>query len=92
MSRPIAITHPCPGLNHLSASVGYNERASRCLNTCFMVLGAAGLGGTPASARRRGVVAGARVPPLSPWSRRAARPNTVNVDSAHHLTGTPRGQ
>ncbi|KAK8385523.1 hypothetical protein O3P69_016365 [Scylla paramamosain] len=45
-----------------------------------------GLGGTPASARRRGGVAGARVPPLSPWSRRAARPNTVNVDSAHHLT------
>ncbi|XP_050719827.1 protein TANC2-like isoform X3 [Eriocheir sinensis] len=44
------------------------------------------LGGTPASARRRGGVAGARVPPLSPWSRRAARPNTVNVDSAHHLT------
>lgn len=55
-----------------------------------MVLGAAGLGGTPASARRRGGVAGARVPPLSPWSRRAARPNTVNVDSAHHLTGRPR--
>lgn len=44
------------------------------------------LGGTPASARRRGGVAGARVPPLSPWSRRAARPNTVNVDSTHHLT------
>lgn len=52
-----------------------------------MLLGATGVGGTPASARRRGGVS-PRGPPLSPWSRRAPpRPNTVNVDSSHHLTG-----
>ncbi|XP_042230877.1 protein TANC2-like isoform X6 [Homarus americanus] len=44
-----------------------------------------GVGGTPASARRRGGVS-PRGPPLSPWSRRVPRPNTVNVDSSHHLT------
>nr|XP_045610158.1 protein TANC2-like isoform X4 [Procambarus clarkii] len=43
------------------------------------------LGGTPASARRRGGVS-PRGPPLSPWSRRVPRPNTVNVDSSQHLT------
>ncbi|XP_042230874.1 protein TANC2-like isoform X3 [Homarus americanus] len=43
------------------------------------------VGGTPASARRRGGVS-PRGPPLSPWSRRVPRPNTVNVDSSHHLT------
>ncbi|XP_069974687.1 protein TANC2 isoform X9 [Penaeus vannamei] len=44
-----------------------------------------GVGGTPASARRRGIIS-PRGPPLSPWSRRAIRPNTVNVDSSQHLT------
>ncbi|XP_069974684.1 protein TANC2 isoform X6 [Penaeus vannamei] len=43
------------------------------------------VGGTPASARRRGIIS-PRGPPLSPWSRRAIRPNTVNVDSSQHLT------
>ncbi|XP_066953971.1 protein TANC2 isoform X12 [Macrobrachium rosenbergii] len=43
------------------------------------------VGGTPSSARRRGGFS-PRIPPLSPWSRRSPRPNTVNVDSAHHLT------
>lgn len=52
-----------------------------------MLLGTTGVGGTPASARRRGVIS-PRGPPLSPWSRRAIRPNTVNVDSSQHLTGT----
>ncbi|XP_068247266.1 protein TANC2 isoform X2 [Palaemon carinicauda] len=43
------------------------------------------VGGTPSSARRRGGFS-PRIPPLSPWSRRSPRPNTVNVDSTHHLT------
>ncbi|KAK7071448.1 Protein tanc2, partial [Halocaridina rubra] len=43
------------------------------------------VGGTPSSARRRGGFS-PRIPPLSPWSRRSPRPNTVNVDSAQHLT------
>lgn len=71
-------------------SVRFNSKTRGASQRKFnfaMVLGTTGVGGTPASARRRGIIS-PRGPPLSPWSRRAIRPNTVNVDSSQHLTGT----
>ncbi|CAL4113280.1 unnamed protein product [Meganyctiphanes norvegica] len=44
------------------------------------------VGGTPSNVRRRGLCGRGPGGSLSPWSRRQARPNTVNIHSAQQLT------
>ncbi|XP_053637404.2 protein TANC2 isoform X5 [Cherax quadricarinatus] len=92
-SSPIGVTHGTftPSQNFICSPVGGSGRETSygtpptISRLTPLPAPPKSVGGTPASARRRGGVS-PRGPPLSPWSRRVPRPNTVNVDSSQHLT------